>query len=94
MPVRISQSTKKKNSAVSSAMMKTMIEVSVTSRRVGQTTLDTSVRTCWMNCKGLVRAMDDLPDLIWGQIRVSGAHFKRHVTKLDPLQRAGRSDTL
>ncbi len=35
----------------------TMTVVKSTSRRVGQTTLETSARTCWMNVSGLVLAM-------------------------------------
>ena len=34
--------------------MKTMTVVSKTSRRVGQTTLETSVRTCWRNWTGFI----------------------------------------
>src|SRR6056297_1033119 len=56
-PIRIIQSTKKKKSAVSIAMMKTMTEVIPTSRRLGQTTFETSERTCWTNWSGLVLAM-------------------------------------
>lgn len=45
-PMRIIQSTSEKNTAVSAAMIKTMIVVITTSRRVGQTILATSARTC------------------------------------------------
>ena len=47
----------KKKVAKSVAMIMTMTVVSMVSRRVGQTTLAVSARTCWMNCRGFVRAM-------------------------------------
>ena len=56
-PDRIDRSTIEKKTAVSAARMKTMIVVSNTSRRVGQTTLETSERTCWINWIGFVIAM-------------------------------------
>src|SRR5262249_60307834 len=38
-------------------MASTMAVVTTVSRRVGQVTLATSVRTCWINSKGLVLAI-------------------------------------
>jgi hypothetical protein len=58
-------------------MMKTMIVVNSTSRRVGQTTLETSARTCWINWIGLVRAIWMPLGLIKGQIRAVAGNFKR-----------------
>ena len=57
-PKRIRRSTEKKKVANSAAMIITITVVSPVSRRVGQTTLAVSARTCWMNCRGLVRAID------------------------------------
>ena len=39
------------------AMIITMMVVRMVSRRVGQTIFAVSARTCWMNCRGLVRAI-------------------------------------
>lgn len=57
-PERIPKSTSAKITAAKAAITKTMTVVKSTSRRVGQTTLDTSERTCWINCNGLLIAMD------------------------------------
>lgn len=57
-PERIPKSTRAKITAAKAAITKTMTVVKSTSRRVGQTTLDTSERTCWINCNGLLIAME------------------------------------
>lgn len=57
-PERIPKSTSAKITAAKAAITKTMTVVKSTSRRVGQTTLDTSERTCWINCNGLLIAME------------------------------------
>ena len=57
-PERIPKSTSAKITAAKAAITKTITVVKSTSRRVGQTTLDTSERTCWINCNGLLIAMD------------------------------------
>ena len=57
-PARIPKSTSANITAAKAAITKTMTVVKSTSRRVGQTTLDTSERTCWINCNGLLIAMD------------------------------------
>src|SRR4029450_5693223 len=51
------QSAARKNNAVAIDMASTMTVVMTVSRRVGQVTLATSVRTCWTNSKGLVLAI-------------------------------------
>src|ERR1051325_8693763 len=51
------QSAARKNNAVAIDMASTMIVVMTVSRRVGQVTLATSVRTCWINSKGFVLAI-------------------------------------
>jgi len=48
------QSAARKNNAVAIDMASTIVVVMTVSRRVGQVTLATSVRTCWINSKGLV----------------------------------------
>ena len=60
-PKRIAISTKLKKVAVKAAMINTMIVVKTTSRRVGQTTLATSARTCCRNWIGFIVAMVVLP---------------------------------
>lgn len=75
----MNQSTRLKKVAVSAAMMKTMIVVSMTSRRVGQTTLATSLRTCWMNWVGLVLvAMSVLSAVLFGARYALHAPFSSH----------------
>src|SRR5450759_3001703 len=54
------ESTARKKSAVATDMMSTMIVVITVSRRVGQVTLATSVRTCCRNSKGFVLAISIL----------------------------------
>src|SRR3990170_7287477 len=51
------QSAARKKSAAATDMSSTMTVVIMVSRRVGQVTLATSVRTCCMNSKGLVLAI-------------------------------------
>jgi hypothetical protein len=53
-PKRIAISTRLKKVAVRAAMINTMIVVSTTSRREGQTTLAISARAWAMNCVGVV----------------------------------------
>ena len=56
-PPRMAKSTRAKTTAAKAAKTKTITVVSTTSRRVGQTTFETSERTCWINWSGLVVAM-------------------------------------
>lgn len=56
-----------------------MTVVIVVSRRVGQTTLATSERTCWANCNGFVRAISGFlgsGTLKTGDLRRSEVDFK------------------
>jgi hypothetical protein len=54
-PERMPRSTIEKNTAATAASRSTRIVVSVTSRRVGQTTLPISARACWRNSRGFGR---------------------------------------
>ena len=56
-PVTDDEIDKEEKVANSVAMIMTMTVVSPVSRRVGQVIFATSARTCWMNCRGLVRAI-------------------------------------
>src|SRR5262245_50827723 len=54
------QSAARKNSAAAIDIMRTAAVVTTVSLRVGQVTLDTSVRTCWRNSKGFITYIPNL----------------------------------
>ena len=75
-PERNTQSNIPKKVAASALITKTMPVVSNTSRRVGQVTLETSERTCWINWKGFVVAICILSVNYSAHLSLWAADFK------------------